>query len=121
MYLEKTATKKVMDFELDYNAWLDIAVHAKDLVGALRWQSEKMYWFYKTPKLTVAYEEILNKPFPGDAHDALADAQATAELFKAMLEIGRKSQVMTKKPTPVKNEISNNPFAAAFASAKRKK
>jgi DNA polymerase-3 subunit epsilon len=121
MYLEKSAEKKMLPFELDYNDWLDIAVHAKDLVGALRWQSEKMYWFYKTPKLTSAYEEILAKPFPGDAHDALADAQATAELFKAMLEIGRKSTVATKKPEPIKNEISNNPFAAAFAQAKRKK
>ncbi len=119
-YLQKSAEKKILEFELDYNAWLDIAVHAKDLIGALRWQSEKMYWFYKTPKLTVAYEEILNKPFPGDAHDALADAQATAELFNAMLAIGRKSQVSIKKPTPIKNTISNNPFAAAFATAKRK-
>jgi len=121
MYLEKAAEKKMLDFELDYNAWLDIAVHAKDLIGALRWQSEKMYWFYKTPKLTTAYEEILNKPFPGDAHDALADAQATAELFKAMLALGRKSTVATKKPSPLKNEISNNLFATAFATAKRKK
>ena len=120
-YLEKSANKKILDFELDYNTWLDVAEPAKDLVGALRWQSEKMYWFYKTPKLTDAYEKILGKPFPGDAHDALADARATAELMKAMLEKGRKSQVSIKKPEPVKEEISNNPFALAFAQAKRKK
>ncbi|MDX1795250.1 MAG: 3'-5' exonuclease [Hydrogenovibrio sp.] len=120
-YLQKSAEKKMLPFELDYNTWLDVAELAKDLVGALRWQSEKMYWFYKTPKLTDAYEKILGKPFPGDAHDALADAQATAELFKVMLEKGRKSQVKVKKPAPVKEAISNNPFAAAFAAAKRAK
>jgi DNA polymerase-3 subunit epsilon len=121
-YLEKSAAKKILDFELDYNDWLDAAELAKDLVGALRWHSDKMYWFYKTPKLTDAYEKVLGKPFPGDAHDALADARATAELMNAMLEKGRKSQVQQKKkPEPVKEEISNNPFAAAFAQAKRKK
>ncbi|MBN2607305.1 MAG: 3'-5' exonuclease [Thiotrichales bacterium] len=119
-YLQKSAEKKLLTFELDYNRWLDVAKLATDLVGALRWQSEKMYWFYKTPKLTDAYEKILGKPFPGDAHDALADAQATAELFNAMLAIGRKSQIKAKKPEPVKNTISNNLFAAAFAQAKRK-
>jgi DNA polymerase-3 subunit epsilon len=120
-YLEKSANKKDLPFELDFNDWHDVAVPAKDLTGALRWQSEKMYWFYKTPKLTVAYETILGKPFAGDAHDALADAQATAELFNAMLERGRKSQMVAKKPEPVKAAISNNPFAAAFAQAKRAK
>lgn len=120
-YLQKSAEKKLLPFELDYNTWLDAAELAKDLVGALRWQSEKMYWFYKTPKLTDAYEKILNKPFPGDAHDALADARATAELFKAMLAIGRKSQIKAKKPEPIKNTISNNLFASAFAQAKRSK
>jgi len=120
-YLEKSAHKKVLDFELDYNKWLDVAELSKDLIGALRWQSEKMYWFYKTPKLTDAYEKVLGKPFPGDAHDALADARATAELMNAMLEKGRKSQVALKKPEPVKQAISNNPFAQAFAQAKRKK
>ncbi|MDG4813208.1 3'-5' exonuclease [Hydrogenovibrio sp. 3SP14C1] len=119
-YLEKSAEKKMLTFELDYNKWLDVAELSKDLVGALRWQSEKMYWFYKTPKLTDAYEKIMGTPFPGDAHDALADAQATAELFNAMLVRGRKSQVKIKKPEPVKDEISNNPFAQAFAAAKRK-
>jgi len=120
-YLEKSATKKMLPFELDYNDWLDVAVLAKDLVGALRWQSEKMYWFYKTPKLTDAYEKILGRPFPGDAHDALADAQATAELFRALLDKGRKSDVSLKtKPAP-KETISNNPFAQAFAAAKRRK
>ncbi len=120
-YLQKSAEKKMLTFELDYNDWLDVAELSKDLVGALRWQSEKMYWFYKTPKLTDAYEKIMGQPFPGDAHDALADAQATAELFKAMLLRGRKSQVKVKKPEPVKEEISNNPFAQAFAAAKRKR
>ncbi len=120
-YLQKSAEKKMLKFELDYNDWLDVAVHAKDLTGALRWQSEKMYWFYKTPKLTASYEVILGKPFPGDAHDALADARATAELFNAMLDRGRKSQVAAKKVDPsAKAKISNNPFAAAFAQAKRK-
>ncbi len=120
-YLQKSAEKKMLKFELDYNDWLDVAVHAKDLIGALRWQSEKMYWFYKTPKLTASYEVVLNKPFPGDAHDALADARATAELFNAMLERGRKSQVAAKKVEPsAKKVISNNLFAAAFAQAKRK-
>ena len=120
-YLQKGAEKKMLNFELDYNTWLDVAELSKDLIGALRWQSEKMYWFYKTPKLTDAYETLLGKPFPGDAHDALADARATAELFNGMLEKGRKSQVKMKKPEPAAKEaISNNPFAAAFAQAKRK-
>jgi len=120
-YLQKSAEKKMLKFELDYNDWLDVAVHAKDLIGALRWQSEKMYWFYKTPKLTTSYEIVLNKPFPGDAHDALTDARATAELFNAMLERGRKSQVAAKKVEPsAKKVISNNLFATAFAQAKRK-
>lgn len=121
MYLEKSAEKKLLTFELDYNDWLDAAVLSKDLMGALRWHSEKMYWFYKTPKLTMAYEKVLNKPFPGDAHDALADARATVDLFNAMLEKGRKSDVVQKKPVVSANEtITNNPFAAAFANAKRK-
>lgn len=119
-YLQKSAEKKLLPFELDYNDWLDAAELAKDLIGALRWQSEKMYWFYKTPKLTDAYEKVLGKPFPGDAHDALADARATVELFLAMLEKGRKSQVSTKKAPVAKETISNNPFAQAFAAAKRK-
>ncbi len=118
-YLEKSAEKKLLTFELDYAKWLDAAELSKDLIGALRWHSERMYWFYKTPKLTVAYERILGQPFPGDAHDALADAVATAELFKAMLTKGRKSQVQIKKPKAVKQQITNNPFAAAFANAKR--
>jgi DNA polymerase-3 subunit epsilon len=120
MYLEKSAEKKLLTFELDYNNWLDAAELSKDLHGAMRWHSEKMYWFYKTPKLTMAYEKVLGKPFPGDAHDALADARATAELFKAMLEKGRTSEVQQKKVAKVKDVISNNPFAAAFANAKRK-
>lgn len=120
-YLQKSAEKKNLPFELDYNDWHDVAIFAKDLTGALRWQSEKMYWFYKTPKLTDAYEKLMGKPFPGDAHDAMVDAQATAELFQTMLEKGRKSQIVVKKPEPVKAEISNNPFAAAFAQAKRSK
>ena len=66
--------------------WLDAAELSKDLIGAMRWHSEKMYWFFKTPKLTDAYERILKQPFPGDAHDALADAIATVDLFNAMLE-----------------------------------
>ncbi|MBN2865980.1 MAG: 3'-5' exonuclease [Thiotrichales bacterium] len=118
-YLEKSAEKKILPFELDYAKWLDAAELSKDLIGALRWHSERMYWFYKTPKLTVSYERILGKPFPGDAHDALADAVATADLFKAMLVKGRKSQVAIKKPKAVKDEITNNPFAAAFANAKK--
>ncbi len=120
MYLEKSAEKKTLTFELDYNTWLDVAELSKDLHGAMRWHSEGMYWFYKTPKLTMAYEKVLGKPFPGDAHDALADARATAELFKAMLEKGRKSEVQQKKVAKVKDVIGNNPFAPAFANAKRK-
>lgn len=119
-YLQKSAEKKLLPFELDYNDWLDAAELSKDLIGALRWQSEKMYWFYKTPKLTDAFEKVLDKPFPGDAHDALADARATVELFLAMLEKGRKSQVAVKKAPVAKETISNNPFAQAFAAAKRK-
>ena len=119
MYLEKSAEKKLLKFDLDYNDWLDAAVLSKDLKGALRWHSEKMYWFYKTPKLTMSYEMVLGKPFPGDAHDALADARATVDLFNAMLEQGRKSQVAQKKPKAVDETITNNPFAAAFANAKR--
>ena len=119
-YLEKSAEKKILPFELDYAKWLDAAELSKDLMGALRWHSERMYWFYKTPKLTVAYERVLGKPFPGDAHDALADAVATAELFKAMLLKGRQSQVAIKKPKALKEQITNNPFAAAFANAKKR-
>lgn len=120
MYLEKSAEKKMLRFELDYNSWLDVAELSRDLNGAIRWHSERMYWFYKTPKLTDAYEKVLGKPFPGDAHDALADAQATVDLFNAMLEKGRKSQIAEKKkPKQVKETITNNPFAAAFANAKR--
>ena len=118
MYLEKAAEKKMLKFELDYNDWLDAAELSKDLMGALRWHSEKMYWFYKTPKLTMAYEKVLDKPFPGDAHDALADARATVELFNAMLEKGKHSQVAQKKSKVKNNLITNNPFAAAFAAAK---
>ncbi len=112
MYLEKSAEKKMLRFELDYNDWLDAAELSKDLIGAMRWHSEKMYWFFKTPKLTDAYERILDKPFPGDAHDALADAIATVDLFNAMLEKGRKSQVEQKKPKKKQETITNNPFAA---------
>ncbi|GKT12020.1 MAG: DNA polymerase III subunit epsilon [Thiomicrorhabdus sp.] len=119
MYLEKSAEKKLLKFDLDYNDWLDAAVLSKDLKGALRWHSEKMYWFYKTPKLTMAYEMVVGKPFPGDAHDALADARATVDLFNAMLEKGAKSQVSQKKPKVVSETVTNNPFAAAFANAKR--
>ncbi|MBN2647853.1 MAG: 3'-5' exonuclease [Thiotrichales bacterium] len=120
MYLEKSAEKKLLRFELDYSKWLDVAELSRDLNGAIRWHSERMYWFYKTPKLTDSYEKVLGKPFPGDAHDALADAQATLELFNAMLEKGRKSQIgETKKAKSVKEAITNNPFAAAFANAKR--
>ena len=118
MYLEKAAEKKMLKFELDYNDWLDAAELSKDLMGALRWHSEKMYWFYKTPKLTMAYEKVLEKPFPGDAHDALADARATVELFNAMLEKGKHSQVAQKKSKVESNLITNNPFAAAVAAAK---
>lgn len=120
-YLENSAKKKLLDFELDYNKWLDVAELSKELIGAMRWHSEKMYWFWKTPKLTVAYEKVLDKPFPGDAHDALADARATAELMLAMLERGRKSQVKQKAaPKVEKQTVSNNLFAQAFAKAKRK-
>lgn len=118
MYLEKAAEKKMLKFELDYNHWLDAAELSKDLMGALRWHSEKMYWFYKTPKLTMAYEKALEKPFPGDAHDALADARATVELFNAMLDKGKHSQVAQKKAKVESSLITNNPFAAAFAAAK---
>lgn len=120
-YLKNSADKKMLPFELDYAKWLDVAELSKELVGAMRWHSEKMYWFWKTPKLTVAYEKVLDKPFPGDAHDALADAQATAELMLAMLALGRKSQVAEKKVAePEKKAVNNNLFAAAFANAKRK-
>lgn len=112
MYLEKSAEKKMLRFELDYNDWLDAAELSKDLIGAMRWHSEKMYWFFKTPKLTDAYERVLNKPFPGDAHDALADAVATVDLFNAMLKKGAKSKVEEKKKKKKQDVITNNPFAA---------
>ena len=112
MYLEKSAEKKMLKFDLDYNDWLDAAELSKDLIGAMRWHSEKMYWFFKTPKLTDAYERILKQPFPGDAHDALADAIATVDLFNAMLELGKQSQVEVKKPKKKQEPITNNPFAA---------
>lgn len=120
-YLQNSANKKMLDFELDYNNWLDVAELSKELVGAMRWHSEKMYWFWKTPKLTASYEKVLAKPFPGDAHDALVDAQATAELMRAMLLLGRQSQVKEKKPiVDSKKAVTNNLFAQAFANAKRK-
>ena len=112
MYLEKSAEKKLLRFELDYNTWLDAAELSKDLIGAMRWHSEKMYWFFKTPKLTHAYEVVLEKPFPGDAHDALADARATVDLFNAMLEKGAQSKVEEKKTKKKQEQITNNPFAA---------
>ncbi len=112
MYLEKSAEKKMLKFDLDYNTWLDAAELSKDLIGAMRWHSENMYWFFKTPKLTVAYEEVLGKPFPGDAHDALADAIATVDLFKAMMVKGAESKVEEKKPKKKEKPITNNPFAA---------
>ena len=112
MYLQKSAEKKMLRFELDYNTWLDVAEFSKDLTGAMRWHSERMYWFYKTPKLTDAYARILGKPFPGDAHDALADAQATVELFNAMLAKGKDSKVEEKKKKKKSEKITNNPFAA---------
>ncbi|MBE0492825.1 MAG: 3'-5' exonuclease [Thiomicrospira sp.] len=120
-YLQNSANKKMLEFELDYNKWLDVAEFSKELVGAMRWHSERMYWFWKTPKLTVAYEKVLGQPFPGDAHDALADARATAELMLAMLKLGRNSQINEKKPVAnEKKAVSNNLFAQAFANAKRK-
>ena len=120
-YLQNSANKKMLDFSLDYNNWLDVAELSKELVGAMRWHSEKMYWFWKTPKLTAAYEKVLGKPFPGDAHDALADARATAELMQAMIKLGRNSQIKEKKPVAAeKKAVSNNLFAQAFANAKRK-
>lgn len=115
MYLEKSAEKKMLKFELDYNDWLDAAELSKDLIGAMRWHSEKMYWFFKTPKLTDAYERILEKPFPGDAHDALADAVATVDLFNAILHIGAQSKVEQKKTKKKEEKITNNPFAALAA------
>lgn len=115
MYLEKSAEKKMLRFELDYNDWLDAAELSKDLIGAMRWHSEKMYWFFKTPKLTDAYERILKQPFPGDAHDALADAVATVDLFNAMLTLGAKSDVGPKKQPKKPEKITNNPFAALAA------
>jgi DNA polymerase-3 subunit epsilon len=120
-YLQNSANKKMLDFELDYNKWLDVAELSKELVGAMRWHSEKMYWFWKTPKLTASYEKVIGQPFPGDAHDALADARATAELMHAMLIQGRNSQVKEKKTAPdPKKAVTNNLFAQAFANAKRK-
>jgi len=120
-YLENSARKKMLDFTLDYSKWLDVAELSKELVGAMRWHSEKMHWFWKTPKLTASYEKVLNKPFPGDAHDALADARATAELMLAMLKLGQNANVKEKKPTkPEKQAVTNNLFALAFAKAKQK-
>lgn len=116
MYLQKSAEKKMLRFELDYNKWLDVAELSRDMIGAMRWHSERMYWFFKTPKLTDAYARILEKPFPGDAHDALADAQATVELFNRMLEKGAQSDVGLKPKQKQKSEaITNNPFAALAA------
>lgn len=121
-YLENTARKKQLPFELDYNAWLDVAELARDLIGAMRWHSERMYWFFKTPKLTDAYEKIVGEPFPGDAHDALDDARATMTLFKAMLDKGQRSEVAPapKKAAQKAEPVSNNLLAMAFAQAKQK-
>lgn len=120
-YLENSASKKMLEFELEYDKWLDVAELAKDLVGSMRWHSERMYWFWKTPKLTDAYEKILAKPFPGDAHDALYDAIATAELMRELLAKGKNSKVAEQKPEKKKPEpITNNLFAQAFANAKKR-
>lgn len=119
-YLKNTADKKQLPFELDYAKWLDVAELSKELVGAMRWHSERMHWFWKTPKLTMAYERILNKPFPGDAHDALADARATAELMQAMLKLGAKSDIKAKETPKADAKVSNNLFALAFANAKKR-
>ncbi|AEG32229.1 3'-5' exonuclease [Thiomicrospira cyclica] len=119
-YLKNSAEKKQLPFELDYAKWLDVAELSKELVGAMRWHSERMHWFWKTPKLTMAYERILNKPFPGDAHDALADARATAELMQTMLKLGAKSDIKAKEPPKTDAKVSNNLFAMAFAKAKKK-
>ncbi|AHF01945.1 exonuclease [Thiomicrospira aerophila AL3] len=119
-YLKNTAEKKQLPFELDYGKWLDVAEFSKELVGAMRWHSERMHWFWKTPKLTIAYERILNKPFPGDAHDALADARATAELMQGMLKLGANSDIKAKETPKADAKVSNNLFAMAFAKAKKK-
>ena len=119
-YLKNTAEKKQLPFELDYGKWLDVAEFSKELVGAMRWHSERMHWFWKTPKLTIAYERILNKPFPGDAHDALADARATAELMQGMLKLGARSDIKAKETPKADAKVSNNLFAMAFAKAKKK-
>lgn len=39
---------------------------------------------YKTHKLGAAYEHLFGKPFDG-AHDALADAKATAQMFQHLV------------------------------------
>ncbi len=119
-YLKNSAEKKQLPFELDYSKWLDVAEFSKELVGAMRWHSERMHWFWKTPKLTIAYERILNKPFPGDAHDALADARATAELMQGMLKLGANSDIKAKETPKTDAKVSNNLFAMAFAKAKKK-
>lgn len=121
-YLENTAKKKQLPFELDYAAWLDVAELARDLVGAMRWHNDRQYWFFKTPKLTDAYEKIVGEPFPGDAHDALDDARATMTLFKAMLAKGEQADIAPKpkKPEKKKPAVTNNLLAMAFAAAKKK-
>ncbi len=121
-YLENTASKKQLPFELDYAKWLDAAELARDLIGAMRWHNDRQYWFFKTPKLTDAYAQIVGKPFPGDAHDALDDARATMTLLHAMLEKGRQADV-GEKPKPKKKKepaVTNNLLAMAFAQAKQK-
>lgn len=122
-YLENTASKKQLPFELDYAQWLDAAELARDLIGAMRWHNDRQYWFFKTPKLTDAYEKIVGEPFPGDAHDALDDARATMTLLNAMLEKGRKAEVEQKPKEKKKKEpvVTNNLLAMAFAQAKQKK
>ncbi len=121
-YLENTASKKQLPFELDYAKWLDVAELARDLVGAMRWHNDRQYWFFKTPKLTDAYEKIVGEPFPGDAHDALDDARATMILFKAMLKQGERADIAPKAKEKKKREpaVSNNLLAMAFAQAKKK-
>jgi DNA polymerase-3 subunit epsilon len=121
-YLENTAKKKQLPFELDYAAWLDVAELARDLIGAMRWHNDRKYWFFKTPKLTDAYEKIVGEPFPGDAHNALDDACATMRLFLAMLERGRKADIAPKQKKKAKKEpaVTNNLLAMAFAQAKQK-
>jgi DNA polymerase-3 subunit epsilon len=42
----------------------------------------------KSPKLTESYEHLLGRPMPGQAHDAMSDCRAAAEVYAELARRG---------------------------------